>query len=77
MSFYSVKNFRKKNVESGLELLTLYQNGHSAEVSWLDGMQSRVSSQPPVSNSFQDAQQLVDETMVTILIYLDPSKLFN
>ena len=52
-------------MESGLELLTLYRNGHSAEVSWLDGMQSRVNSQPPVSNNFYEAQQLVDETMVT------------
>ena len=56
---------RKRNVESGLELLTLYQNGHSAEVSWLDGMGSRVSAQPPAPHSLQDAQQLVDETMVT------------
>ena len=52
-------------MESGLELFALYKNGHSAEVSWLDGMQGRVHSQPPVSNNFQDAQHLVDETMVT------------
>lgn len=48
-----------------MELLTLYQNGHSAEVSWLDGMQARVQAQPPVSsNNLPDAQRLTDQTTV-------------
>ncbi len=57
--------YRLKNVESGVELLSMYQNGHSQEETWIDGMQSQVNAQPPVSNSYEDAQQLVEETMVS------------
>ncbi len=53
-------------MESGLELLTLYHNGHSAEMSWLDGMQSRVRGQPPISGDFRQAQDQVDQTMVGV-----------
>lgn len=57
---------RLRNVDDGLELLAMYQNGLNSEGPWISSMQGRVRNLPPLPNNGADARAYVEPTYVSI-----------